>query len=555
MRSHWSASNGATAPTFSSLTPPSASAGNKMRTRTGTAGSGFSTFSSSSSSAAAAGLGLTEASSSGGGGGGGGSPLSIQTGSGPGAPSTDDEDEDKDGDGDGDGDGDEDQGKHTTTLPPWSTCPFLPLTIRYARPAPTRDPYLPPSERAALTQRAALLEAPFSIQNVDWTSGGGAEGRKASLVLAIERGTRVEMVAWLLEMGHEADGPSADDDNNSVFALAAIYNRCDVIELYSAHPDVDVPALISSKSTSEGRTALHWAAMKGHDEVIRRLLSLGADVDAFDANLNTPLHFASAWGHLTSVQLLKEVGARSDLVNKQGFRALDWAFDGNIKIVLETFGEPVQRIGPGGGGANIGAGTGVGGGGGAAGGGHAHTHSYASSSHGSDGSTSTGAGAARSPSAAALHLPDLKVGAPAPGAAATNPSSGSGLGSAAGAEVGNARSVLMSRDQAAMMQYRRAIPRSTTPGLASASASASPSAGAAGGGVEGMFGASGILPGGGGGGSPLQRPLALRGDSMAGAASSRRRSTTLSPAETLRAGVVMPRSPPTSPPAQMSHLR
>ncbi|KAE8257149.1 hypothetical protein A4X13_0g2549 [Tilletia indica] len=363
-------------------------------------------------------------------------------------------------------------------------CPLLPPMIRYTRQDPTVRPYVTPSERATRAQRAAL-DVPFTIRNVDLTSPAGSEGRKSSLILALEHGTGVEMVEWLLEMGHEEDGPSTDNDNNSVFALAAIYNRCDVMERYSIHY-VDVTSLIRSRSASEGRTALHWAALKGHDAAIKLLLSLGANVDAFDNDHTTPLHFASAWGHITSVQLLKEVGARSDLANIQGFRALDWAYDNNIKIVLENFDEQYR--------------------------GSLHGHSHSSASDGfSASSLST-----RSPAMASQHLVDLKSGG-------VGQSGGGGGGGGTGAELGNVRSIVMSRDQAAMLEYRRALPRQQHTGSDRRQ--------------QQSYGS--IFS------SPKRGSIPLRNEP--------RRSITLSP-DTLRGGVLS-LSPPTSPPVQLAHLR
>lgn len=50
-------------------------------------------------------------------------------------------------------------------------------------------------------------------------------------------------------------------------------------------------------------TALHEAAANGSDKVVRRLLELGAHVDALTIHLVTPLMCAAAWGHSTTVKL------------------------------------------------------------------------------------------------------------------------------------------------------------------------------------------------------------------------------------------------------------
>ncbi|KAK0554212.1 hypothetical protein OC845_000831 [Tilletia horrida] len=394
---------------------------------------------------------------------------------------------------------------------------LLPPMVRYDRADPSVRKYIPPSERAMRAQKAAL-DAPFTVQNVDPTSPPDSEGRKPSLILAIEHGTSIEMIAWLLEMQHEAGGPSTDDDNNTVFALAAIYNRCDVIELYTSQPDIDVPSLLRSKSTSEGRTALHWAAIKGHDQVIRLLLKLGAHVDALDNSNTTPLHFASAWGHLNSVQLLKQVGANSTISNKEGFCALDWAFDANIKVALETFDDVYH---------------------------YTHHKSHGSGSYstynGSDGHSSS----TRSPRAGQQPLPDFKSVA----TSASGPP----------AELGAARSVVMSKDQVAREQFRRMLPNNQQqqqqqqqsqplqqqsaqqhqPSLSLSSSAGPPVLGATGrqrSDVQGSY-------------SPSSRPGVLR---AAGSGSGEsRRSITLSP-DFMRSVL---RSPPRSPPSRTTPLR
>jgi ankyrin repeat protein len=52
-----------------------------------------------------------------------------------------------------------------------------------------------------------------------------------------------------------------------------------------------------------GRTALWYAASRGHVECATALLDAKADVNKADNNGYTPLHLASINGHLTCVQV------------------------------------------------------------------------------------------------------------------------------------------------------------------------------------------------------------------------------------------------------------
>lgn len=55
-----------------------------------------------------------------------------------------------------------------------------------------------------------------------------------------------------------------------------------------------------------GRTALHWAADRGNEEMVAFLLSEGAHADIADSNGGTPAMLASLRGHVGVVQLLAQ---------------------------------------------------------------------------------------------------------------------------------------------------------------------------------------------------------------------------------------------------------
>lgn len=59
-----------------------------------------------------------------------------------------------------------------------------------------------------------------------------------------------------------------DLEENTIIAVAAYKGRTDVIELYCQNPNLDVPSLLDH-SDSNGKTALHLAALKGNADVVR----------------------------------------------------------------------------------------------------------------------------------------------------------------------------------------------------------------------------------------------------------------------------------------------
>ncbi|KAJ9473888.1 Indoleamine 2,3-dioxygenase [Pseudozyma hubeiensis] len=163
-----------------------------------------------------------------------------------------------------------------------------------------------------------------------------------SLLVAIRHNADVEMIRWLIEMGHEQQTPSLDTDGNTVLHLATLYDRSDIIYAYSTYTSSHVAStlgdLIDAETLHDRRTALHLSCIRGFDDVARQLLDLGADVDLQDRAGNTALHFASAWGHVSLLQLLIERGCSLAVKNAEGSTASDYAYSHSVKEALETLG-------------------------------------------------------------------------------------------------------------------------------------------------------------------------------------------------------------------------
>jgi len=83
--------------------------------------------------------------------------------------------------------------------------------------------------------------------------------------------------------------------------------------------------------------AIHFAAQKGHLEVVRALVSAGASFKASTRKGVTPLHFAVQGSHLELVKYLSKKGASLTIKTKAGKTPLDLATNDEVRTFLEEF--------------------------------------------------------------------------------------------------------------------------------------------------------------------------------------------------------------------------
>jgi ankyrin repeat protein len=74
-----------------------------------------------------------------------------------------------------------------------------------------------------------------------------------------------------------------------------------------------------------GFSAIHYAARGGRCAVIALLAARGADINAEDDCLSTPLHIATTGGHDAAVAVLLEIGAKTNKTNDSGYTPLHCA--------------------------------------------------------------------------------------------------------------------------------------------------------------------------------------------------------------------------------------
>mmetsp|Transcript_1981 Transcript_1981/g.5008 ORF Transcript_1981/g.5008 Transcript_1981/m.5008 type:complete len:309 (+) Transcript_1981:87-1013(+) len=99
-------------------------------------------------------------------------------------------------------------------------------------------------------------------------------------------------------------------DGKTVLTMAAMAGRPDVVRWLL---DSTSGAGLADKPDACGASALHYAALAGHDHVCEVLLAGGASPDIADATGVRPLHLAAENGHLGACRALLDGGANANV--------------------------------------------------------------------------------------------------------------------------------------------------------------------------------------------------------------------------------------------------
>ena len=115
---------------------------------------------------------------------------------------------------------------------------------------------------------------------------------------------------------------------NGLMRAASKGQLQNVKKLINAGEDVNA-------ANAEGDTPLHYAASNGHKDILKILLQAGAAVNATDNYGETPLHDAASNGHKDILKILLQAGASVNAANAEGDTPLHWAAKGGHKDILK----------------------------------------------------------------------------------------------------------------------------------------------------------------------------------------------------------------------------
>ncbi|XP_068391321.1 ankycorbin isoform X3 [Eschrichtius robustus] len=136
------------------------------------------------------------------------------------------------------------------------------------------------------------------------------------LLQAVENGDAEKVASLLGKKG--ASATKHDSEGKTAFHLAATKGHVECLRVMVTH-GVDVTA-----QDTAGHSALHLAAKNSHHECIKKLLQSKCPAESIDSSGKTALHYAAAQGCLQAVQVLCE--------HKSPINLKD--LDGNIPLLL-----------------------------------------------------------------------------------------------------------------------------------------------------------------------------------------------------------------------------
>ncbi|NXF23741.1 RAI14 protein, partial [Rhodinocichla rosea] len=154
-----------------------------------------------------------------------------------------------------------------------------------------------------------LLSFPFAQTN-EWNKNDDR------LLQAVENGDPEKVASLLGKKG--ASATKQDSEGKTAFHLAATKGHAECLRIMVTH-GADVTA-----QDGAGHSALHLAAKNSHPDCVKRLLQSKCPADTTDNSGKTALHYAAACGCLQAVQLLCE--------HKCPINIKD--LDGNIPLLL-----------------------------------------------------------------------------------------------------------------------------------------------------------------------------------------------------------------------------
>ena len=142
-----------------------------------------------------------------------------------------------------------------------------------------------------------------------------------------------ESIETLIELGANVNAQRTDDKEAPLTLSSAWNNFMAVYLLLNHGADANI-------AVANGYTPLHWAVMKGNQNLVKLFLKKNALINTQDAEGNSPLHTAVSKGFFDITKLLVKKGSNVNLQNKEGrtplFLGVKNKHEQLIKLLIEN---------------------------------------------------------------------------------------------------------------------------------------------------------------------------------------------------------------------------
>jgi len=177
----------------------------------------------------------------------------------------------------------------------------------------------------AITQ---LLQRGFDPNTIDPSGRPG-------LFIAVQDGSLKAAEALIAWPKTEVEWHSAKDE--SPLMIASLKGETEIVrKLIARDAAVNKP----------GWAPLHYAATRGHLDIMQILLDDYAFIDAESPNKTTPLMMAAKYGSTAAVKLLLDAGADPTMRNELGLSAVDFALQSERKDAADLIAAAIRKSQP-----------------------------------------------------------------------------------------------------------------------------------------------------------------------------------------------------------------
>ena len=189
------------------------------------------------------------------------------------------------------------------------------------------------------TKKASKREGGSKTKPAAPKSNAGSSGR----TVGRSRGASQSPPSARSESAGSA-GSGAGGRSNAGAAAMALFSKASTGDVAAVRQAVE-QGLSVTVTDERGATPLHYASWYGHIETVEVLLAAGAHIDARSGDGFTPLHLAAAFGHTFVVSTLLARGADALTPDRDGNTAIELAqrgkFQGTVQILKDAQGSGV----------------------------------------------------------------------------------------------------------------------------------------------------------------------------------------------------------------------